>query len=122
MSYTPTEWKTGDVVTSAKLNKLEQGVADAGGGGVLVVDNVNVTLSETWQTIYDAIVAGTPTYVRLVQTGEIPYAVIDAVYEVSVGDGDVQPEGTYYVSTIGNQVFTCSAGNEYPSAPIVPGG
>ena len=30
MSYTPTEWKTGDVVTSAKLNKLEQGVAAAG--------------------------------------------------------------------------------------------
>lgn len=38
MTYEPTEWKTGDVVTSAKLNKLEQGVADAsGGGGVLVV-------------------------------------------------------------------------------------
>lgn len=35
MSYTPTEWKTGDVVTSAKLNKLEQGVADS--SGVLVV-------------------------------------------------------------------------------------
>ncbi len=31
MSYEPTNWKTGDVVTSAKLNKLEQGVADAGG-------------------------------------------------------------------------------------------
>lgn len=29
MSYTPTEWAKGDVVTSAKLNKLEQGVADA---------------------------------------------------------------------------------------------
>lgn len=28
MAYTPTNWKSGDVVTSAKLNKLEQGVAD----------------------------------------------------------------------------------------------
>ena len=27
MSYTPTTWKTGDVISSAKLNKLEQGVA-----------------------------------------------------------------------------------------------
>lgn len=35
MSYDPTNWKTGDVVTSAKLNKLEQGVA--AGSGVLVV-------------------------------------------------------------------------------------
>lgn len=28
MSYTPTIWKAGDLVTSAKLNKLEQGVAN----------------------------------------------------------------------------------------------
>lgn len=31
MSYTPTTWSKGDVVTSAKLNKLEQGVAAADG-------------------------------------------------------------------------------------------
>lgn len=30
MSYEPTNWKTGDVVTSAKLNKLEEGVATVG--------------------------------------------------------------------------------------------
>ena len=27
MSYTPTTWKSGDTVTSAKLNKIEQGIA-----------------------------------------------------------------------------------------------
>ena len=36
MSYEPTIWKDGDLVTSAKLNKLEQGVAD--GGGTLIVN------------------------------------------------------------------------------------
>ena len=30
MSYEPTNWKTGDVVTSAKLNKLENAVANGG--------------------------------------------------------------------------------------------
>ena len=30
MAYTPTEWVSGDVVTSQKLNKLEQGVAGTG--------------------------------------------------------------------------------------------
>lgn len=34
MSYTPTVWNAGDVVTAEKLNKLEQGVAEGGGGGV----------------------------------------------------------------------------------------
>ena len=29
MSYTPTEWHTGDIVTEDKLNNLEQGVVDA---------------------------------------------------------------------------------------------
>lgn len=58
MAYEPTNWKTGDVVTSAKLNKLEQGVA--AGSGVLVVhstyDESTQTehLDKTWQEIYDA--------------------------------------------------------------------
>lgn len=29
MSYTPTEWKTGDVITAERLNKAEQGIKDA---------------------------------------------------------------------------------------------
>lgn len=36
MSYTPTVWNAGDVVTAEKLNKLEQGVADSGGGGATI--------------------------------------------------------------------------------------
>ena len=32
MPYNKTNWKSGDVVTSEKLNKLENGVADASGG------------------------------------------------------------------------------------------
>ena len=30
MSYTPTVWVTGDTVTPEKLNKIEQGIYDAG--------------------------------------------------------------------------------------------
>lgn len=30
MSYTPTTWTTGDTITATKMNKLEQGVANAG--------------------------------------------------------------------------------------------
>lgn len=29
MSYTPTEWKAGDTVTSTKLNKMEQGIVNS---------------------------------------------------------------------------------------------
>ena len=55
MSYEPTNWKDGDLVTSAKLNKLEQGVA---GTGVLIVgltiDGSTGILDKTWQEIHDA--------------------------------------------------------------------
>lgn len=52
MSYEPTNWKDGDLVTSAKLNKIEQGIA--AGGGVLIAHDENGTLDKTWQEIYDA--------------------------------------------------------------------
>ena len=62
MAYEPTVWKSGDVVTSAKLNKIEQGIANAGGGvgGVLIaISNYDAqteteTLDKTWQEIHDA--------------------------------------------------------------------
>lgn len=48
MSYTPTEWNTGDIISSEKLNKLEAGVeqaielpdiSGASDGDVLTLDN-----------------------------------------------------------------------------------
>ena len=33
MSYTPTVWTTGDIVTAEKLNKMEGGIEDANEGG-----------------------------------------------------------------------------------------
>lgn len=38
MSYTPTTWTTGDTITATALNKIEQGIAGAGGGYDLVID------------------------------------------------------------------------------------
>lgn len=37
MSYTPNTWTTGDTITATKLNNIEQGIANAGGGGVAKV-------------------------------------------------------------------------------------
>ena len=46
MAYTPTVWKTGDVITEAKLNKAEEGIASAS-DEVLVV-------TITWGEDYDS--------------------------------------------------------------------
>ena len=36
MSYTPTTWTTGDTITATALNKIENGIANAGGAALLV--------------------------------------------------------------------------------------
>ena len=51
MSYTPTEWKTGDIVSSQRLNKLEEGVKDA---YEVMVINGTVTVDDRTQAVFTA--------------------------------------------------------------------
>lgn len=68
MSYEPTNWKDGDLVTSAKLNKLEQGVAAGGGITFVEMDSKSntYTLNKTWQEIYDAAKSGV-VYLKIIR-------------------------------------------------------
>lgn len=54
MSYTKREWATGNVVGAVDLNRMEEGIEDAGSGQILVVTDTDGTLDKTWQEIYDA--------------------------------------------------------------------
>lgn len=80
MAYEPTEWKCGDTITAERLNKLEQGVANIGGGTEpLIVTYTEetepcetelgtqgtrgvFTCSHSWTEIKDALVSGRPVY------------------------------------------------------------
>lgn len=53
MTYTPTEWQTGDIVTAEKLNNLENGVLSASGGGVECVTVTKGNLADGEETVYD---------------------------------------------------------------------
>lgn len=84
MSYTPTEWNSGDIITAEKLNKLEDGVADAndvnvGSNNVLKIDmNLSTTGGEyvltmdlaecNYDNILSAINSGCLVYVALKRT------------------------------------------------------
>lgn len=56
MAYTPTTWASGDTITATKLNKMESGIANA--GGALIVTIEDDTLDKTWQEIHDAVENG----------------------------------------------------------------
>ena len=68
MGYTPTSWSTGDTITASALNKIEQGIANAGSALICNAaydDDVgNTVLDKTAQEIYDAMISGTPVYVK----------------------------------------------------------
>ena len=58
MSYTPTTWHGGDVLSAEAMNKIENGIANAG-SGALEVERISdgdggYVLDKTWQEIYDA--------------------------------------------------------------------
>lgn len=72
MSYEPTEWKSGDVITSAKLNKMEQGIAagGTGGGGVGTVhispneQDTAYVMDKTFEEIYSMLDSGLLVQIR----------------------------------------------------------
>lgn len=81
MSYTKTTWKTGDVITAEKLNKIEDQVAaneeaisSAGGDDSVFIVNIDAedsgstitaTADKTRQEIGAAVEAGKPIIIRL---------------------------------------------------------
>lgn len=68
MSYVPTTWDTGDVITAQKMNNIEAGIQEAGGCLICTYaydsDFDEERLDKTVQEIYDAVVDGIPVYVR----------------------------------------------------------
>lgn len=49
MSYTPTTWTTGDTVTATKMNKIENGIANAGGHDAVVSLYHDNNSSHDWE-------------------------------------------------------------------------
>ena len=64
MSYTPTSWSTGDTITAAAMNKIENGIANAGGGTSGLVTDTNDELDKTWNEINAMVSAGTIPFIK----------------------------------------------------------
>ena len=104
MAYVKQTWQTGDTVTSAKLNHMEDGIAAA--GGVLVVHDVDGTLDKTWQEIHDAFIAN-------------GVVVADGNFLVSVSVV-LTAHGQYLVGTSNSGLYSersysATSANGYPS-------
>lgn len=119
MAYTKNTWATGDIVTSAKLNHMEDGIANSG-GGVMVINDTDNTLDKTWQEIYDAMAQGILCVVRK-DEGTLESGI--EAYIVTI----VYLSGEEYMVGISKDEnpYTASSATGYPKisiGPINPGG
>lgn len=108
MSYEPTQWKAGDTVTSAKLNKIEQGISD---NGLLEINAIideeagEIRLDKTWQEIYNA-----NNSIIIITSDSGEYPIRTKVVCVSAGGNG------FIVSCFldGLIVFSAAASDDYP--------
>lgn len=124
MSYTPTQWKAGDTITSTKLNKIEQRIA--AGEPVFIVpieysdsDEYDYTTTMTCKEIYDAAMNGI-VYGRIINiydgyTYVLDYPLLEVDHNEST-DGyefyfyDIYNSKQLYFDAIGATV--CPTGNQ----------
>ena len=117
MSYEPTNWKDGDLVTSAKLNKIEQGIAENDGASILKVSMVyeenGVSLDKTFKEIRDAIKEQISVYA----CGEIENAFIMTPIIAVVDYEGMKQVVTLFIgdNSFDPLYFFAQTENDYPS-------
>lgn len=108
MGYEKNIWSTGDTITAAKLNNIEQGIAD---GGVLIV---NLTyddqtgdpdgLDKTWQEIHDATIAFTRD----------EFEISEGVIETTINLITMVSNEERFIVVAGSYTYVCQSPDEYP--------
>lgn len=86
MAYEKQNWNTGETITADKLNHMEDGIAS---GGVMVVQTTgelvegayHITMQNTWQEIYDALISGKNVFVNIPLGETDQYFIITAYFE-----------------------------------------
>lgn len=116
MAYTRHTWQSGEVISSALLNNIEDGIEEAassgGGSGVLGItvtrNDTGATLSRTWQEIYDTMDNGG---LIVSHTKDANGTIVTSVATIECGHNDGKG---YYVKVSGSTAV-CGNPDEYPS-------
>ncbi len=119
MAYTKNTWNTGDIVSSQKLNHMEDGIADA--GGIMVINNTDNTLDKTWQEVYDAISQGSLVMLQdRDTTSPEEYGILTYfVTQVFLEDNEYSVKlASVYGENIVTMGFTANNADDYPTGIV----
>lgn len=88
MSYSPTTWSTGDTITASAMNKIENGIANAGGASGLITYENN-ELDKNFNELQAMLESGVvPFFVyEFEDYGEVTYFVYH-LENLSINAGD----------------------------------
>lgn len=112
MAYTKNTWKTGDIVSSQKLNHMEDGISNSenvfivGGASFGKGGDIEGTLDKTWQEIHDAMLS------------KICIVVItddNSIVQKLITNVDVDLDSGYSVLVEGGSQFSTGTANGYPA-------
>lgn len=118
--YTPTVWKTGDIITAEKLNNIEEGIANAGGGESDFTTAQVTVVNESAQTediyipyIEEAIEEQQPAYAGAAKSA--------TASETTVFTAILYKGTSMAVLTSGNLIITGEASSLSASAVAITG-
>lgn len=108
MAYEKNTWQSGDVVTSAKLNNIENGIANCNGAISVTVEGSTITLSASYNDI-----------LNMISAGVVPFIIFknadgNNLFALNLYDSS---EGDYYTS-FNNHDFTATSADELLSAEM----
>lgn len=113
MAYTPTSWTTGDTITATKLNKMEQGIANAGSALIVTLSTQSENtwvMDKTYAEIYEAYKSGIPCYVKLTESSD---SAIDSQYRFT---DRLEPIVAVFKYDMTYRIFSSSASSAYFSS------
>lgn len=120
MAYTPTNWANGDVITSEKLNKMEQGIASGGSGSGFYVLHTTITSDEQSGTLSYTNVelqeSGLPI-ILVVEQENLSVTQVGICYLVGYVDTSI-PNAVFRYRDIDNNVFIVDRQTGEVSSPI----
>lgn len=118
MSYTPTQWSTGDTITAEKLNKLENGIANSGGSLIVnITQDDGLVMDKTFGDIWDAFTGGSTIRFQYIDGG-VGYSLV--YLSGIVSDSPDYIIRLYYIesTTAETIVFAANTPNDYPTSHL----
>lgn len=107
MAYEKQTWATGDVITESKLNHMEDGIANGGGGSFVVHENVETSeLDKTWNEIFNAIKSNTLPIIYRATNNNVECEPISMAWT----SGDAR----FSVSTFLDNLYIARSADGYP--------